>query len=1108
MMKSKNGGGKKRLSSEIHKKKALLTLFVLFFMGIGVVMAQTQVRGTVVDEYGDPVIGATVQIRGTTQGTATDLDGVFTLSAPANGMLVVSYVGYTVQEVPVSANMHITLVPDSEMLDELVVTALGMARDRRALGYAITEISGENIIRSSVTNPVNALQGRVAGVQINMGAAGPQSSQRILIRGNTSLSPNSQPIFIIDGVLVDNDVTATGGWADRDFGNALKNLNSDDFESVTVLKGAAATALYGSRASNGVILITTKRGSKSQGLGINFSHTQQWDHIYRFPSFQNEFGTGTIPVWDLDNDRRDIRVRTNTPVSFGPRFDGLEYTASNPNGADYRGIYRAYEDNVRAMYQTGRFVNTNVAVSGGTETGAFRFSYSNLQQTGLTLNNEFTRNNFALTASQNIGSIVTASAGFTYTQSEGRNPTFQGDRFSPMYDFSYNIPRLYDAHYWRNNYWNANRDGWSTDDPWGMTSRFFEFLENNQIQREENYRGNIDLGFKLTDWLRFNMRGTMNRSYIKFENKQLANANNPEGTQNFGGSFYRLNERQNLQYSGLGMFTATHTFGDFYVSASAGAERWHQDQAINNSWTDGGLLVPGLFQLSNSVRNARTEAFAPINQRRINSVFGFINTSWRDQIYLDITGRNDWSSTLRYVDGTGNVSYFYPSFSTSWIATESLRGRLPQAISFAKLRASYAIVGKDADPYLITDPGSYTNLFGLDDTKFNTGRYPVLDFLRHNDSYNLGASNLKPELQHAIEFGLDARFFNHRLGIDATYYKTNTYNQILLLPMPQETGVDNRVINAGNIQNQGVEILLTGTVIRRKNLEWDLGLNFTRNRNKIVDLHAGVPMFRLLGGSDVASWATVGGTYGDLYSNFAFLRDDDGNKLLNAGGQFIRSGTNEKIGNSLPSFLGGFTSDVRWKNLSFTAVIDSRFGGDIWSGSFNYGMERGQLQSSLRGRPGHGGLERTLTDGRTVFDGMIPDGVYRQGSIIGGRDVSGMSYQEAYDAGIVPAMAASTYYSNLYSWGSGIREASVQKLTWVALRELSVNYDLPQTITSRLHIQNAAVGITMRNVGYLYNSLPDRIHPEGLRSNHSAEFQESGGNVYSRSIGMRLNLTF
>ena len=1097
------------LNSVISKnfQKTLLMFFALFLMGTGVAMAQIQVRGTVVDEFGDPLIGATVQVRGTMQGTATDANGNFTISAPAGGVLVVTFIGYVTQEVPVSANVRVELVPDDALLAEVVVTALGLSRERRALGYSVTELRGEDIIRSSVTNPINALQGRVPGVQIDMGASGPQSTQRILIRGNTSIQGNNQPIFVVDGVIIENELAGGGGWEQRDFGNQLKNLNPDDFESVTILKGAAATALYGSRAANGVILITTKQGRRQQGLGINFSHTQQWETIYRFPSFQNEFGIGTVPVWDYDAQGNQIRTRSGAR-SFGPRFDGLPFTMTNPNGADYEGIWRAFDDNMRAMYQTGRFVNTSVAVSGGSETGSFRLSYSNLRQNGLSLNNEFVRNNIALNASQDIGRFITARAGFTYVQSEGRNPTFQGDRFSPMYDFSFNIPRVYNAHFWRNNYWSATRDGWNPDDPWQMTSRFFEFFENNQIQREESYRANAELLFRMTDWLRFTLRGTMNRSYTTFENKRLANPYlGLSATANFTGSYYRVNQRQNLQYSGLAMLTATHGIGDFFFTASVATERWHQDQSIHNSWTDGGLRVPGLFQLNNSINQARTDAFSRINQRRINSIFGLVNVAWRDQVYLDITGRNDWSSTMMFTDGTGNVSYFYPSIGTSWVISETFRGRMPYPFSFARVRASYAVVGSDTSPYLITNPGIFRYRGSFTDPRFDTGRFPVFDFV--NDDF--GSRAIQPEMQHAIEAGFDVRFFNNRLGLDVAYYRTNTHNQIIFLPWAIESGVGRRLINAGNIQNQGVEILLTGTPIRTRDVTWDLGLNFTRNRNKVVELHENVDRLLLVGNNEMGAWAVAGGSFGDIFSTYAFRRDEDGNKLINAGGQYLRSNSPVHLGNISPAFLAGFTSNFRWRNLSFNAVIDSRFGGHIWSGSFNYGMSSGNMLSSLAGRPGHGGLPRnigTVANPNIVYDGMIPNGVFQPGSVLGGTDVSGMTFQEAVNQGLTVPLSASAYYDNLYGWSRGIREVAIHEVTWVALRELSFMYDLPQNWLNHLHIQGAALGLTMRNVGFLYNNMPDNIHPEGLRSSDSSEFREGGGNVFARTIGLRLNLTF
>lgn len=459
---------------------------------------------------------------------------------------------------------------------------------------------------------------------------------------------------------------------------------------------------------------------------------------------------------------------------------------------------------------------------------------------------------------------------------------------------------------------------------------------------------------------------------------------------------------------------------------------------------------------------------------------------------------------MMFSDGFGNVSYFYPSIGSSWVISETFRGRMPHFMSFARARASYAIVGSDTGPYTITNPGAFRFMTSFEDTRFGTGRYPVFGFV---NSYAT-SRDIQPEMQHAIELGFDVRFLNNRIGLDATYYRTNTRNQIIWLSTPASMGITRRLINAGNIQNQGVELLLTGTPVRRRDMSWDLGLNFTRNRNTVVDLYDGMERYQLGGGAnDVTAWATAGGVFGDIYTNFAFLRDDEGRKLLNASGGYVRAGTPTRVGNFQPSFLGGFTSDFRWRNFGFHVVIDSRFGGHIYSSSFNEGMWFGNLQSSLPGRPGHGGLPRNISteeNPRIVYDGVIPNGV----TILDGRDVSGMSFQEAIDRGWITPISAASYYFNRYSWGSGIREASILDLSWVALRELSFTYDLPRSWTERLHLQGAAIGLTMRNVAYLYNSLPDNIHPEGLRSASAVEFREGGGNVFARTVGVRLNVTF
>ena len=687
-------------------------------------------------------------------------------------------------------------------------------------------------------------------------------------------------------------------------------------------------------------------------------------------------------------------------------------------------------------------------------------------------------------------------------QSNAKNPTYQGDRFSPLYDFSYSVPREYDIDYWKQNYWSPNHDGFNPDDPWAYTEKIFEYMESNDTQKEENYRGYLNLLFNLTDWLTFTVKGDINRRYITYESKRKA----WRSSSNYEGARYRLEDRQNLQYKVTAMLTATRKVNDVSLSASVATERFHEDQSFHNSWTNNGLRAPGIFELNNSVNDPGTDAFSRINQRRINSVYGFINADWRGQVFLDVTGRNDWSSALRYSDGTGNVSYFYPSVSASWLLTQTLRDRLPKAISFAKIRSSYAIVGKDCSPYLITNPGSYEYHATYNDSYFGTGRYAYFRYA-NND---LGALDLKPEKQHAFEFGFDFRMFDNRLGLDVAYYKTNTRNQILTLPTSPETGVSNRIINAGDIQNQGIEALLKGTLISNKDFLWDVSVNFTRNTNKIIDLYPGVTRYRLQGGSDVESWATEGGAYGDLYSPYAYLRNDNGVPLLNAGGQFLRSQTQVKVGNSLPNFLGGFTTDLHWKNFSFGAVIDSRFGGNIWSGSYNYGMSSGSLKSSLKGRTQeYGGLERKLDDKRVVHDGMIPDGIFQAGEKNkDGIDLGGMTYREAYDKNLVDPLAASVYYENLFNWGRGIREEAIRDISWIALREIGLYWNVPKKWKEAIFVKDATIGFTVRNVGYLYNSLPDHIHPEGLKSNLSAEFTESGGNVYSRNYSIKINLNF
>tara|TARA_R110001583_G_scaffold85321_1_gene223540 strand:- start:29492 stop:32827 length:3336 start_codon:yes stop_codon:yes gene_type:complete len=1059
-------------------------------------LQQHTVGGTITDSDGTPLPGANIIEKGTTNGVTADFDGNYTITVTNNAVLVFSYIGYTTKEISVSQNTDIDVIlnENSEELGEVVVTALGMKRETKSLSYAMTEIKGDDISKVNSPNLINSIQGKVAGVQVNMGNSGPQSSQRIVIRGNSSLGSNNQPIFVIDGIIIDNEVTSTGQG--QDWGNDLKNLNADDFESMSVLKGAAATALYGSRAANGVILIITKKGEKGKGLGVSVSNTISWEKVYDFPDLQNKYGSGSSPLWALNSDGTENR-NISSGRSFGPRFDNKQV---NVDG--FPTDYSEKKDNLKNLYQTGAYRNTNVALTGGSDTGSFRFSYSNLETNGITLNNEFRRNSFSLNAQQDLSSRISVEGGFAYVESGAQNPTVQGGDGSPVYDFMYSVAREYDTSYWLQDkrYINSAGNGYNGEDPYQYSKMLYDYLENKYNQRESSFRSYLNVDIELADWLTFKAKADLYKLYTTNESKIMAT-----GASNFDGSAYNIKENKKDQYKITGMLTATHSIDKFNMAATVAMEQWDTRSGYHNSFSQNGLLVPGLFDMTNSVERARTDVRYNTNRKRINSVYAFANFDYKGLYYLDITGRNDWSSSLVYSDGSGNNSYFYPSAGFSWLFVDAFKEAMPDFISFGKLRASYAIVGSDTDPYVTTATGFYQ----FKDTFINpqTGAsYPYYEF----DSSSLPNNDLKPEKQHSIELGMDMRFFNNRLGFDIAWYKTNTKNQILALPMASETGVSSRYINAGNLQNSGVELLVNGTPIYTDDFRWDLSFNLTRNRNKIISLSEGVDKYQLPGGGvDTQAWATVGGAYGDIYTSYAYDRNDAGEKLLNSDGSYIRSGKSVKIGSLQPKFLWGANTSFSYKGVSLNAVVDARFGGDIFSGSYNYGMSSGNIESSLIGRDTEsGGLPRTLPDGRTANDGIIPEGVFKDGTTIDGSDVSGISYRNAVENGVIGPVSAYQFYDSMYSWGNGIRENSVMESSWVALREISLSWSIPKKWTKQISLQSASVGIMARNLGYLYNSLPDNIHPEGLATIYSSEYLEAGGAVYSRNIGFTVKMSF
>ncbi|GAB2663801.1 SusC/RagA family TonB-linked outer membrane protein [Flavihumibacter cheonanensis] len=1110
--------------------RMLLLLFLSVFSAYAIAQQKRTVTGTVLDEQGAPISGATFVVKGSRAGGATDVQGTFTISLTSDAPLVFSAVGFLSKEVPTAGvtELRVVLQKDDKSMDEVIVTGFGVKKETRKLAYAVTEIKGDEIVRASSPNVVNALQGKVAGVFINQGNGGPMSSSRIRIRGNTSLRGNTQPLVVIDGVILEPGTTGGDSWGSaQDFGNQMKNLNPDDYESISVLKGSAASALYGSQAQNGVLIITTKKGRQQKGLGVTVSHSQLFDKAFKATEMQNEFGAGINPTFALGTDGVPEVDGSNYFWSYGPRFNGQQV-----RDIDDRMItWSAKPNNILDAFQTGKFINTNVAVQGGTDKTTFRASYSNLYNTYVTPNTNLKRDAFALRITQKLSNFLTIDGSVNYSMSQAKNPVAQGGNNSPLFALAYFNPRNYDTKYWMNNYLDPE-GGVNRNDPYGLSGLFFGLHYNNTIQFENTLLANLDLTANITPWLTLLLRGNINNADIDRETKNWGSG------VGFAGGTYRMynSTRRNTRLQAL--LTASKDLNDdFTISASLGGEsQAYEPVRYSESSTNGGLKTPGGFFIGNSVNPATTRGGISNESgyaKRIDAAYLFGDVTWRNMLTLNFSARNDWTSSLLYPnDGHGISNYFYPGAGLAWIFTETFKNSSAlDFLSFGKLRLAYAHTGAGVNPW-VTSTGYYQFLGNYNGPN---GLIPRYGFA----GGTLGNLNIKNELTKEFEIGADLRFLNNRLGLDVAWYKKNSYNQLLPLALPSESGVGSQLVNAGNIQNQGIEILLTANPVKTKNFNWDMTVNFTRNRNKIIELAPGVTSFdlELAFGADMASVARPGKEYGTIITNYGYAsyqaKDGSGNnisdprnglKVLKANGSYYRSSElgqpTKELGSMMENFLMNTSQNFRFKNIFLSFQIDSKFGGLMASATHQYGSTNGSLKSTLFGRSeDFGGLQRNTYDANgnvtgTFNDGIIPEGVFANGISIrapNGQtyDVSGMTYQEAVDQNIVEPVSARLYYARLTQWSTGIREYSTFQNDWVAVREVSVGYTMPAKLASSLKLNSLRVSLIGRNLGYLHTTTKDGIHPEGgLISNRAGAFAEYGGVPYIRSVGFKVDAGF
>ena len=981
-----------------------------------------------------------------------------------------------------------------------MVTALGIKRATKALGYAVTEIKSEDL-NPNLINPVSALQGKVAGVEINGSDGGMFGRNKILIRGASTLGKNNQPIFVVDGIILDNDVVdPSADWdADNlDYGNQLKNLNPDDFETVSVLKGAAATALYGSRGLNGAIIITTKSGRGSRGLGLSFTQTLGFDKVTSGPTFQNVFMEGypsgyaqyfdAASQWDAHRgniwaDGKEGEVYSLLKIyrdiagfgmSFGNRFDAQPYL----EWVDGSTIpSKAKENNFVDAFNVGFNTNTNVTLSGGNEKSSIYASLSEKYSTGTLPNNSFNRFNALLKATHKLNNAIEVEGSVTFTNSDARNaqPNI-GQYFIGEGEFD----RTYDAKYFRDKYKGEHGGLAQTayGDKWGnIPGRgvWWSIWENNTSQKETVVRPNLKVTVQFAPWLKWVTDGSFNYYYTRQETKRPDSGYANSGNDGYYGLSNSTQEQTNLNTNFIFDYKINE---DWQIGGFLRGEYYNNYREATAAWTDGGLVVPNRYFLENS-RNPIKGSGSVSGTKRMLSIVGQATASFRDQLFLELTGRNDWSSALVYADKHGNYSYFYPSFSASWLLHETFD--LPKSISFFKLRGSIAQVGNDTDPYII-----------------NTA-YTVAQ-LKNNGSDK--------------------------------YYMTiptseNTRDQIMSVSLPSASGVSSAFINAGNIQNMGIELALNTVPVETKNFSWDLNFTWTKNWSKIVELSDLVANYiKLQGDPDygnyrIGSVAKVGGTYGILMSDKMPMKDytyDEAGNITGGSGLPVlynwqtnqgttlirRSGKVEEIGNSVPDFLGSVRTSLRYKRITLSASFDGRFGGYVASYPSHYGTAYGYLATSLKGSDSaHGGVTYTSRwDGLTYDDGIIPEGIFPKGTSIpqpGGGDPyvvgegkwgTGETFEEVWKAGGVdPCHASSwTYYTN--SWGNGvINDNWFTKLNYICVRDVTIAWAIPEKWANAIKCQGISLQANAHNLGYLLNTMPNKENPESVRGTAASEFR-------------------
>ncbi len=1080
--------------------RKIASLLAILMLCNALVFAQSKtVTGQVRDAKGDPVPFATITVKGSNTGASADVNGNFSIAVKEGETLVFSSSSFTEQEIKVGASSTVSVTLQQQgNLQEVVVTALGVRRSKNTLPYAAQQIRGDDVTNVRSANVGAALSGKISGLEIRQGNS-IGGSTNIVIRGTKSLTNSNQALFVIDGVPVDNSnnntngtgrgdanisqVTGRGGY---DYGNAAADINPDNIETINVLKGAAASALYGSRAANGVIMITTKKGRKGLGVTINSGLIFGSIDKKTFPKYQNEYGAGYATsgyggpdpnggffYFDVNGDgTKDLVVPTSEDASYGQKFDPslqvYHWDAFDPTSPNYLKTrpWVAANNTPDAFFEKPLTTNNSIQLDGGGDKGTYRLGYTRNEEEGIMPNSKILKNIVNFAATYEMTSKLTASASVSYSKIDGKGRYGTGydglnvnQHFRQWYQSNMDILEQKDAYFRtrKNITWNWQ----DPSTPEGLRPIYtdnFYFMRYESFQNDSRSRifGNTSLNFKATDWLSFLGRISLDTYDEIQEERKAVGGVDPAQYSRFNRSFQELNYdlmanvdkdiNKDINFKGLiGTNMRRRKLSSIYAS------------------TNGGLVVPGQYSINNSLNpvSAPLEADNPI---AVDGYFAGVTFTYQDYLALDATYRRDRSSTLP----DGKNEYDYYSVSGSWLFSHHLQQ--VTWLSHGKLRANYAVVGNDAawgrvlDTYVKPDPFGGATLFTLPSSKNN--------------------NELKPERTYSKEIGLEMSFLKSRVGFDMSYYITNTKEQLIPVAVSTATGYSSKFLNAGDIENKGIELSIFATPVRTTNFSWDINLNWSRNRNKVVALYGeskNLQIASFQGGVSVN--ASLGQPYGTIQGK-TWEYHANGGKIVGSNGRYLQTvATNNVIGNINPDWIGGITNTFKYKNLSLGFLIDVRQGGDIFSLDLYYGMATGILPESVglndKGNPSR----NTIANG----GGVIMPGVKADGK---------------------PNDIRVENNFGTYGYARNPAAAFVYDASYVKLREANITYSLPNTVVDKLKfVKGIDLSVIGRNLWIIHKNLPYADPEENLSSGNAQGYQ-SGAYPTTRQIGVNLRLKF